>query len=119
MEGGPVVATASHTIPIAQAVSTSTSSASHSSTAAVALKSPESIRFVSEFSSPSICPNLPESHNYRRSYIGGNLYFKGSVEPHMDISKEASRVQKPFVDANHFSGCIVYSVYTSMFVVKW
>ena len=114
MEGGPVVATASHTIPIALAVSTSTSSASHSSTAAVALKSPESIRFVSEFSSPSICPNLTESHNY-----GGNLYFKGSVEPHMDISKEASRVQKPFVDANHFSGCIVYSVYTSMFVVKW
>ena len=80
MEGGPVVATASHTIPIAQAVSTS--SASHSSTVAVALKSPESIRFVSEFSSPSICPNLTESHNY-----GGNLYFKGSVEPHMDISK--------------------------------
>ena len=111
MEGGPVVATASN--------SRSTSSASHSSTVAVALKSPESIRFVSEFSSPSICPNLPESHNYRRSYIGGNLYFKGSVEPHMDISKEASRVQKPFVDANHFSGCIVYSVYTSMFVVKW
>ena len=41
----------------------------HCTAAATVLKSPESIRFVSEVSSPQICLNLPESNCNQWSYM--------------------------------------------------